>query len=294
MAMSDDAEVASLVRGLLDRPEARHKGDFGRALLIGGSRGMSGAISLSGKATLRSGAGLVTLAVPETIAAIVAGFEPSYMTAALPCDSAGRINDAARSVLEPLIDAATVVACGPGLGQSVGLQHLVAGLFASCAKPVVFDADALNALASLEAGMPKRDVARTGPRILTPHPGEFGRLVGRRIEDRAEQRRAAEAFALQHDVVVVLKGAGTIITDGRRTAINMTGNPGMATGGTGDVLTGVMTGLLCQKLSAFDAARAAAFVHGRSGDLAAKTLGQMSMIASDLLEYLPAAFLSCR
>lgn len=293
--MADFTDVPTLVRRLSDRPAAAHKGDFGRALLIGGSRGMSGAIALAGKAALRSGAGLVTLAVPDAILPIVASFEPSYMTAALPCDKAGRISDAARTALEPLIKSATVIACGPGLGRSDDVRQLVAWLYASCAKPVVFDADALNALASLEGGLPKRKAAPSeSPRILTPHPGEFARLIGRRIDDRGEQQQAAEQFAAQHNVIVVLKGPGTIVTDGRRTAINATGNPGMATGGTGDVLTGVTVAMLCQGLAPFDAARVAAHVHGRAGDLAAASLGQISLIASDLIEYLPQAFLACR
>jgi NAD(P)H-hydrate epimerase len=145
-------------------------------------------------------------------------------------------------------------------------------------------------LASLEGGIPKRD-APAIPRILTPHPGEFARLIGRSFHDRAEQQRAAEEFAATHDVVVVLKGAGTIVTDGRQTTINTTGNPGMATGGTGDVLTGVIAGLLCQNLAPLDAARVAVHVHGLAGDLAAATLGQVSLIASDLIDFLPQAFL---
>jgi ADP-dependent NAD(P)H-hydrate dehydratase len=156
----------------------------------------------------------------------------------------------------------------------------------------VFDADALNALASLDGGLPRRETSGNAPRVLTPHPGEFARLIGRHIEDRAEQQRAAEQFAAEHNLVVVLKGAGTIITDGRQTAINDTGNPGMATGGTGDVLTGIIAGMLCQGLVAFDAARVAVHVHGRAGDLAAAALGQISLIASDLIDHLPAAFLS--
>lgn len=291
--MADFADIATLVRQLSDRPAAAHKGDFGRALLVGGSRGMSGAIALAGKATLRSGAGLVTLAVPESILATVASFEPSYMTAALPCDEASRIGAAARTALEPLIESATAIACGPGLGRSDDIAELVAWLYASCARPVVFDADALNALASLEGGLPKRAAPSQNPRILTPHPGEFARLVGRRIDDRGEQQRAAEAFAASNEVVVLLKGPGTIVTDGRRTAINATGNPGMATGGTGDVLTGIIAGLLCQGVAPFDAARAGAHLHGLAGDLAVASLGQIALIASDLLEYLPRAFVAC-
>jgi ADP-dependent NAD(P)H-hydrate dehydratase len=290
--VSNLTDIPSLIRQLQDRPTVGHKGDFGRALLIGGSQGMSGAIALAGKATLRCGAGLVTLAVPEMILATVALFEPSYMTAPLICDEFGHIHTAARPTLEKLLESATTVACGPGLGRSDDVTKIVAWLYESCPKPTVFDADALNALASLGGGLPQRAASENAPRILTPHPGEFARLIGHRIDDRTEQQRAAEQFAAKHNLIVVLKGAGTIITDGRQTAINDTGNPGMATGGTGDVLTGILTGLLCQGLEPFDAARVAVHVHGRAGDLAAASLGQISLIASDLIDHLPAAFLS--
>jgi ADP-dependent NAD(P)H-hydrate dehydratase len=292
--VSNLTDISTRVHQLLDRPSAGHKGDFGRALLIGGSQGMSGAIALAGKSTLRSGAGLVTLAVPQMILPIVATFEPSYMTAPLLCDAFGRIHTAARTTIEPLIESATAVAVGPGLGRSDDLSELVAWLFESCPKPSVFDADALNALASIDGGLQQRTAPSNAPRILTPHPGEFARLIGRCIEDRAAQQPAAEEFAVKHNLVVVLKGAGTIITDGRQTAINDTGNPGMATGGTGDVLTGIIAAMLCQGLEPFDAARVAVHVHGRAGDIAAASLGQISLIASDLIEQLPAAFLSYR
>jgi NAD(P)H-hydrate epimerase len=293
--VSSPADIAGLVRGLIDRPADSHKGDFGRALLIGGSRGMSGAIALSGKAALRGGAGLVTLAVPREVLPTVASFEPSYMTTGLACDDDGRIAISAKATLEPLLDAATAVACGPGLGQSDDLTALVGWLFDECQRPAVFDADALNAFAKRDGGIAKRSSrASTAARILTPHPGEFARLVGRRIEDRAQQQQAAEQFAAANDVIVVLKGAGTIVTDGRQTFVNDTGNPGMATGGTGDVLTGVVVALLCQGLAPFDAARVAVHVHGRAGDLAAGSVGQVSLIAGDLVAHLPQALLSYR
>lgn len=292
--MSTPPDIADLVRGLLHRAADGHKGDFGRALFVGGSLGMSGAAVLSGEAALRSGAGLVTLAVPEDILPIVASFEPSYMTAPLPSDGAGRIAASAQATLDPLVDVATAVACGPGLGQSDELTQLVAWLFSTCPRPGVFDADALNALAKLDGGLPTRTATPTASaRILTPHPGEFARLVGRRIEDRTAQQTAAAQYAADNDIILVVKGAGTIVTDGRQTYLNATGNPGMATGGAGDVLTGIIVALLCQGLAAFDAARVAVHVHGRAGDLAAAELGQVSLIASDLVAYLPQAFLSC-
>jgi len=268
-----------------------HKGDFGRALLIGGSRGMAGAIALAGMACLRSGAGLVKLAVPDCILDTVASFEPSYMTLPLACDRSGRIKLKARCEIESLAEAATAVACGPGLGRSKKLTALVRALYEQLPQPLVIDADGLNALAASEQGLSLPG----GPRILTPHPGEFARLVkspeGAR-PTRDEQIAQAQQLAAEHGIVILLKGQATAITDGSQTRINATGNPGLATGGTGDVLTGVITALLCQSLAPLDAAALGAHVHGLAGDLAAAELGQVSLIASDLLRYLPKAFLA--
>jgi ADP-dependent NAD(P)H-hydrate dehydratase len=274
------------------QPDA-HKGDFGRALLIGGSRGMAGAISLAGMACLRSGAGLVKLATPDCILDIVAGFEASYMTVPLPCDSSGRIKLKSPRKLTELLAPATCVACGPGLGRSKRLQSFVRSLYASVPQAMVIDADGLNALAAVEDGL----VNPAGPRILTPHPGEFNRLrknPPEHSESREQQVAAARELAAEHHVIIVLKGHRTVITDGSRSVENTTGNPGMATGGTGDILTGVITALVCQGLSPFDAAVLGAHVHGLAGDLAAAELGQVSLIASDLVRFLPQAFQNCR
>ena len=264
-----------------------HKGDFGSVLLIGGSRGMTGAVALAGMAALRSGAGLVRLATPHVCQDVVASFEPSYMTAALSCDEAGRINLAARDAIGELAAKATVVGCGPGLGRGDELTELVGWLYTHLKQPAVFDADALTALAT----QPQWLEQPGGPRVLTPHPGEFQRLIGasERLARDELELRAAE-LARRCGAVIVLKGHRTLITDGPQQFHNSTGNPGMATGGTGDVLTGITAALLGQKLSPLDAARLAAHVHGFSGDLAAAELGQVSLIASDLLRYLPRAF----
>jgi NAD(P)H-hydrate epimerase len=251
---------------------------------------MTGAIALAGVATLRGGAGLVTLAVPETCLDVVAGHEPSYMTAPLPCDSDGRLTAASAKKVGDLAAKATAVGIGPGLGQSPALVELVSRWYSSIAAPLVVDADGLNALAQ------RRDVLSSpgGPRVLTPHPGEFARLVDKPLPSRGDQESMAQKLAGDWQAVIVLKGHLTMITDGRQFAHNTTGNPGMATGGCGDVLTGVITALLCQGLPPFDAARLGVHVHGLAGDLAAAQLGQVSMIASDLLRFLPEAFLSRR
>lgn len=266
------------------KPDA-HKGDFGVALIVGGSRGMAGAAALAGMAALRGGAGRVRLAVPDAVLETVAGFEPSYMTEPLPADTAGRIAYSALERIAELAETSTVVACGPGLRRSADLDQLVTRLYREIPRPMVFDADALNALA-----VDPETLARPGgPRILTPHPGEFARLVGEKL-DEAEREKAAVELAARHGVVVVLKGHATLVTDGIRRAINATGNPGMATGGTGDVLTGLITALACQGLEPFDAARLGVHLHGLAGDLAGEDLGEVSLVATDLIEYLPEAF----
>jgi ADP-dependent NAD(P)H-hydrate dehydratase len=159
-------------------------------------------------------------------------------------------------------------------------------LYQDTPRPMVFDADALFALAQRPAVLAKH----AGPRILTPHPGEFARLIGREKIETAERENLARELATRAGAVIVLKGHHTVITDGQRAAINPTGNPGMATGGTGDVLTGVITALVAQHLAPYDAARLGVYIHGLSGDLAAAELGQVSLIASDLVKWLPSAW----
>jgi ADP-dependent NAD(P)H-hydrate dehydratase len=272
---------------LRPREAESHKGDFGRALLVGGSRGMSGAISLSGKAALRAGAGLVTLAVPDSALDVVASIEPSYMTIAL-ADDDGHIAQAATETILGHAQNATAIALGPGIGRRASLADVVTDLYREVNKPMVVDADALFALAERKAAL----VTPGGPRILTPHPGEFSRLTGSMPE--AAQRASVAAELARHDTtgktIIVLKGHHTVVTNGTRFSVNQTGNPGMATGGSGDVLTGIITALLCQGLEPFDAARLGVYVHGLAGDLASDELGQVSMIASDLIHYLPKAF----
>jgi ADP-dependent NAD(P)H-hydrate dehydratase len=269
---------------LAPRAPDAHKGSFGTALIVGGSRGMSGAVTMAGMAALRGGAGLVRLAVPASILDTVAGFEPAYMTIALPSDRAGRIAITARAKILASAAAATLLAFGPGVGRSLGLVSLSAWLYQNLGKPMVVDADGLNALAARPEVLDRPG----GPRILTPHPGEFARLVGRPVPQQQRESLAVE-MAARWGVVLVLKGHHTLITDGQRKAVNTTGNPGMATGGSGDVLTGLITALACQGLSPLDAARLGVHVHGLAGDLAAKELGQVALIATDLIDFLPAA-----
>lgn len=264
-------------------PDA-HKGDFGRLLLIGGSRGMSGAIALAGLAALRCGAGLVRLATADACQSIVAGYQPEYMTVGLPSDRRGRISHRALGALLTACAEADVVALGPGLGRSLGLELLVSRLYRDVAAPMVVDADALNALAKRAA--PLAD--HRGPRILTPHPGEFARLIPASARaERQAMEAAAQRLADEAAIVVVLKGHRTLVTDGRQDYHNTTGNPGMATGGTGDVLTGVIAALLGLRFSPFEAAQRGVYAHGRAGDDAASRLGEVSMLPTDLIASLP-------
>lgn len=281
-----DSPSRELLPRLPRRLPDAHKGDFGTAVIVGGSWGMAGAAALAGMAALRSGAGKVHLAVARSCLNTVAGFEPSYMTAPLAEDAAGRIAAAAYPQIVELAKKATVIACGPGLGRSDELDELVARMYCELSSPMLFDADALNALASRSEVLDRPG----GPRILTPHPGEFARLVGKKVANE-DGHRVARELAGRCGVVVVLKGHHTLVTDGTRAASNLTGNPGMATGGSGDSLTGIITALACQGLDPFDAARLGVHLHGLAGDLAARKLGQASLIASDIIRFLPAAFL---
>ena len=219
----------------------------------------------------------------------VASFEPSYMTYPLPCDSAGCIDfAAAQPVLKRLIEPATVIAVGPGLGQSAGIRALIPFLIAESDKPLVIDADGLNAL----VGQTQLLSGSKKPIVLTPHPGEFARLSGLPIATvQAERIVRTAAFAGQAEpLVVVLKGSGTVVSDGKRYYVNTTGNPGMATGGSGDVLTGVIAALLAQKLPAFEAAQLGVFIHGVAGDIARDQNGETGLIAGDIVDALADAF----
>lgn len=283
---------------LAPRRADSHKGDYGRVLVIGGSRGMAGAAGLAGLAALRAGAGLVAVATPSSVQAVVASYSPCYTTVPLVEDDDGIVDLANVVDLAAAGERFDAWAIGPGLGQSAGAAELVAQLYRGVPRPMVVDADGLNALVAALKRNPQALNKPAGPRILTPHPGEFARLTGQ-SPHAAPRERAEQAAALcrrdeSDQTVVILKGHESIVCDGRRFAVNRTGNPGMATGGTGDCLTGIVAALLGQGLSAWDAARLAAHVHGLAGDLAAEALGEVSLIASDVIDYLPAALKGLR
>lgn len=269
---------------LQSRPADSHKGDYGRALLVGGSRGMCGAIALAATAALRSGAGLVTVATFDHCADLVAALQPCYMTLPLRTDAHHRLAATAREQIETApVDC---LACGPGLGRTSDVVELVTWMYRDLPQPMVVDADGISALASAAVDL----AAHAGPRILTPHPGEFRRLIHEPELAIPACRDRAQQMAAECRVVVLVKGHRTLVTDGQRHFHNPTGNPGMATGGAGDVLTGVITALICQQLPPFEAAQLGTYLHGLAGDLAAAEFGPVSLIASDLIDCLPQAF----
>jgi ADP-dependent NAD(P)H-hydrate dehydratase len=279
-------EIITNVTPLPPRPKESNKGDFGKVLVVAGSRGMSGAAVLCASAALRGGAGLVRLAVPEGILPIVAAATPCYMTAPMRQDEQGKLATEAVPDLLALMKENDVLAIGPGLGRGAGIPQVVGQLLTYAEIPVVLDADGLNAI----VGQIYRITNRKATSILTPHPGEFARLLGADIATvQANRQELAQRFAFEHRLILVLKGHGTLVTDGHRLYVNSTGNPGMATGGTGDVLTGLIAALVGQGLEAFAAAQLGVYLHGLAGDLACEALGEMSLLASDLLVYLPAA-----
>lgn len=275
---------------LPDRSRDAHKGDFGKVLVVAGSRGMSGAAALVANSALRSGAGLVRVATAWCVQLTVAQMAPCATTIGLAEDVDGMIGpEATGSILEVIGDN-DVVALGPGLGRSVGLESLVQGIVERVELPMVIDADGLNNLAALGVGV----LPLSSKTVLTPHPGEMGRLWSAWCreplpKDRVEQ---AEKLAQRSGAVVMLKGAGTVVADGLRTYTNETGNPGMATGGSGDVLTGCVAALVGQGMDVFEAAVLGCFVHGRAGDIAAERLSQTALMASDIIDAMPAAWMS--
>jgi NAD(P)H-hydrate epimerase len=266
-----------------------HKGDFGKVCIIAGSVGMSGAAALAGRSALRAGAGLVRVATPKSVLPIVASIEASFTTIPLPEDSSGRISAKAINIILEAVGQNDAVAFGPGIGTSGALRSVLDTLLERDDLKLVIDADGLNNLAGIK-DWPGKLKAKV---ILTPHPGEMRRLwSGLFREPLPDQRQPLALQLAQHTgTIVALKGAGTVVTDGEKVYINNTGNPGMATAGSGDVLTGVITALLGQGLSGFDAAVLGVYVHGLAGDITAEKLGQVGMITTDIIDSLPEAFL---
>jgi ADP-dependent NAD(P)H-hydrate dehydratase / NAD(P)H-hydrate epimerase len=288
----DGARVDLLTRGsmreaITPRTPDSHKGDYGRVLIVAGSRGKTGAAHLAAVGALRSGAGLVTVATPAGCQGVVASMGPEYMTEGIEEAAHGVSPGAVDRILEMARD---VVALGPGLGQGSDTKAFIKALVDRATMPLVIDADGLNAFgddADRLAGREGRDI------IITPHPGEMARLVGMSTDEvQASRLEIARNFAVGHHVYVVLKGHRTLIaTPDKKVFINPTGNPGMATGGTGDVLTGMIAAWLAQLLDAEAACKLAVYLHGMAGDLAEADEGEVAMTAADVAAHLGDAFL---
>jgi len=287
LSVTEPAAFGSL---FAKRSPGAHKGDFGHVLVIGGSRGKTGAAAMAGLAALRAGAGLVTVASAASAIAVIAAHAPELMTEALPETDTGDISLRAfdSNRLTDLIRGKDVVALGPGLGTHPETISVVRRLVTEKGVPIVVDADGLNALAGSEFS--------GGRLILTPHPGEMARLAGSTTaEVQANRDGIARTFAMKRKITLVLKGRRTLLAfpDGR-VQVNTTGTPAMATGGSGDILTGLIAGLLAQfPGSPDDALAAAVYLHGRCGELGADALGEKSLIATDMLQFLPEAMDEC-
>lgn len=272
----------------LRREPDAHKGRFGHVLVLAGSTGFAGAACLAAEAALRCGAGLVTLGVPSSLLPVVATKLTACMTHPFREVPGGAFALGALPEILAFAQRCTVVALGPGIGRHRSTAKLVHALIRTLGKPLVLDADGLNALEG-EAAVLKDARA---PVVITPHPGEMARLTGLATRDiQARRQEVATAFARQHSVVVALKGHRTVVTDGRQVYVNETGNPAMASGGTGDVLTGLVAGLLAQGLAPFPATCLAVNLHGLAGDIAAAEAGTPAVTTTDLLNCLGRAFL---
>ena len=268
-----------VLRILPDRELDSHKGDYGRILLLCGSRGYTGAAALAAMGALRCGAGLVYLGVPESIYAIEAVKLTEPVVFPLP-DAEGMLSEQAVNSIYKMLPNMDAVLIGPGLGRTKGTYEVVKFVLENFSGPVILDADGINVL----AGHIDLLRGRTKPTILTPHQGEFQRISGQVQNDRVAD---AVAFAGDTDTIVLLKGQHTVITDGKGCYINPTGNPGMAVGGSGDVLAGMITALLGQGVAPLQAAACGAWLHGAAGDICKQEIGEYGMLPTDMLSALP-------
>lgn len=281
---------------LLQRKVSAHKGDFGHIFILAGSARFSGAAVLCAEAAMRSGAGLVTLGLPGSLNSAIIKIKPKeVMTLPLPETREGALSSRAYKKIKDFASSVDVLAVGPGLGRHKSTQWLIRKVISEIDRQMVIDADALNALIRHLNSIKVSKCQSLKDIILTPHPGEMARLLGvsvKKIEDH--RREVAAKFAADYKVTLVLKGHKTIVADYKGSLyINKTGNPGMATAGSGDVLTGAIAAFLGQGLDAFSAAKYAVYLHGLAGDLAAKDKTQISLIASDIIAKIPEAIKKC-
>jgi ADP-dependent NAD(P)H-hydrate dehydratase / NAD(P)H-hydrate epimerase len=276
---------------LPERSAAGHKGTFGHLFVLAGSRGFAGAVKLTCNAAMRSGVGLVTAGVPAPLVDVLAAALVEPMLLVLPATTECTLAYGARESIYDFIADKSAVVIGPGLSQHPATKHLVRRLVSECSLPLLVDADGLNALAEKRGRLVDRKTS-TSEIVFTPHPGEMARLTGLTVQEVQQERaEIAMKHAALWQVVVVLKGAGTVVAapDGRVRQCP-TGNSGMATGGSGDVLSGIIGALLAQGLDAFEASCAGVYVHGLAGDIAARNKTERALIASDIIDVLPQAW----
>ena len=276
------------------RNKKTHKGDYGHVLVVAGSRGMTGAAFLCSESALLSGAGLVTLGVPDSLNPIMERKLTEVMTLPLPQTNQASLSAGAYEKIKVYSGKCDCLAIGCGLSQNKSTQSLVRRVIVDLAIPMVIDADAINAL-SAKRNFVKLLKKRKGPTILTPHPGEMARLINKQVSVIQKSRKTiAKSFADEYNVSIVLKGHRSVVASpGKRVHTNASGNPGMATGGTGDVLTGIIAAFIAQGMDVFKAACLGVYSHGIAGDMAAKEKGEISLRATDLLNYLPKAMKRC-
>jgi len=282
----DDAEA--MVAYPLRAPDS-HKGSYGHVLVVAGSLGKSGAAALAGLAALRAGAGLVTVATPAPVLPLVAAARPELMTEPLPTNTSGGVDASALERVLRLAAARDAVVLGPGLGQDPSTVDFVRAFIAQCPRPLLVDADGLNAVASGGPTEAARALRRSAETVLTPHPGELARILGIGVREvQARRLDAARGFAAESGTTLVLKGYRSVVASASGiAAVNPTGNPGMATGGTGDVLAGMIGTLLARGCDAFLAAAVGCYLHGLAGDRAAARHGQEGLVAGDVVEAVP-------
>lgn len=293
--MAKDSLTPATVPALPKRDPAMHKGEAGKLFVVAGSAGMVGAAALCSRAALRSGAGLVRVGMPWRLAVMVSGRDPNVMTFALPETEDGTLSAMSPAKILKGLEGYDVMCLGPGISNNAQTVQAVRNLLPQLDTRLLLDADALNAIAGDLSCL--NDFPRgKGLPILTPHPGEMLRLLGKEADSKLDlranddQRRdTAAAFARKHNAVVVLKGRNTVITDGKRLCVNTTGNPGMAKAGMGDVLAGVIGALMAQGFEAFEAACLGAHLHGLAGDMVCARIGEIGMLATDVIEELPHA-----
>ena len=271
---------------LLKRKSDTYKGDYGHVFVLGGSPGLTGAVCLCANAALRIGGGLVTVGVPQSLNTIFETKLTEVMSLILS-DKDGYLTSKNFQTIQKVLSKIDAVVLGPGASRNFSAQRLMRKVIADIDKPIVVDADGINALAS---GLDILDKRKTKKLILTPHEGEFSRLIKVGIDEIKKRRKElVKNFALRYNLILVLKGHRTLVSDGKDFFENNTGNPGMATAGMGDVLGGMIAGLISQGVECFEAAKAGVYLHGLAADYAVLDKTQNCLIASDIMEYLPKA-----